>query len=300
MEADDPGIESIRRYARGALRQADVVGVVPVPVELVAETLRFAPPVDLFDLGELPTGLRARLATLKDRVLGALDIREHVIYLDRGQRPERQRFHHGHELGHAVLPWHQDAYYGDDRFTLDPDTEERLDAEASRFSVELLTGVGEFPQQAAQYRLGLGAPLELAERWQLSRAATIRHYVESHPGVCGLLKVGRFPGLRRVRVLDAFESATFRARYGPMGSSVSDWLAADDCELGAAAYELIGRPGSDAIIEGTHRLPDGRSLEFELTHTGYFLYAVLFEHARIRLGRRIRPIWTRSDVAQGG
>jgi hypothetical protein len=291
MEADDPSLESIRRLARGALRQADVDGVVPVPIERVAEALRFAPPLDLFDLGGMPEGLLARVAMLKDKVLGALDMREHVIYLDRDQAPVRQRFHLGHELGHDVLPWHREAYYGDDRYTLNPQTKIELEAQASRFSVELLTGVDAFARQAAHYRLGLGAPLELALEWELSRAATIRHYVESHAGRCGLLKIGRFAGVGRVKVLAAHESARFRSRYGPLSDLVPDWIVKDDGELGAMAYEMITTHMADPVVGGTDRLADDLTFDFEMTSNGYAVFVLVMERQRIRLGRRVRPTW---------
>src|SRR5262245_55433839 len=107
MVREDPTTESIRRYARGALIQADALDVVPVPIDQVSEMMRFAAPTALFDLGAVPPALLARIGGLRDKVLGALDIRERVIYLDQNQSYARQRFHHGHELGHDVLPWHR-------------------------------------------------------------------------------------------------------------------------------------------------------------------------------------------------
>jgi len=292
MAPDDSTAESIRQYARGALVRADALNAVPVPIEQVADALRFAAPTALFDLGGLPPGLLTRIAALRDKVLGALDIRERVIYLDRSQAYERQRFHHGHELGHDVLPWHREAYYGDDRFTLDPESEQQLEAEASRFSDELLTGIDAFARQAAQYRIGLGAPLELAETWDLSRTVTIRRYVETHASACGLLYVGRYPGIRRVKVLSAYESPRFRAKYGRLRDLVPLWLEVDQTELGAAAHHLITTGGEEPVIAGQYAL-DGRApLEFELTWNTYKAFALLFERSRIPLGKRVRPVWT--------
>jgi hypothetical protein len=292
VELDDAATESIRRYARGALIKADAMGVVPVPLDQVSAALRFASPTDLFDLGGLSPGLRERIGRLKDKVLGALDIREHVIYLDRDQRAERQRFHHGHELGHFALPWHEDAYYGDDWSTLDPDTVDELESEATQFGVELIFGIDGFRDQAAQYRVGLGAPLELAESWELSRTATIRRYVQTSPRACGLLVIGRIPGRERVRVLKSFESPTFRQRHGFLSRMVPAWLSVDEHELAAAAMDLLRNGGVDPIVSGEFTVPGGPRLRYELTSNSYRLFALVFDPSLVSLGRRVKPIWT--------
>jgi IrrE N-terminal-like domain len=292
MAPDASTGESIRQYAKGALIRADAVNAVPVPIDQVAQVLRFAAPTALSDLGGVPPGLLARIAGLRGKVLGALDFREHVIYLDRNQPTERQRFHLGHELGHDVLPWHRDAYYGDDRFTLDPDTRDQLEAEASSFAVELLTGADGFERQAAQYRTGLGAPLELAEAWELSRTVVIRRYVETHRSPCGLVYIGRYPGNGRVKVLNAYESPAFRAKYGQLRGLIPPWLEVDRTELGAAAHHLITTGGDEPIVSGKFALEGRVAFEFELTWNTYKAFALLFERSRLPMGRRIRPVWT--------
>jgi uncharacterized protein DUF955 len=291
MDPEPETIESIRRYARGALLNADALHAVPVPIADVAAALRFAAPSDLYDLGGLAPGLQERIKRLRSKVLGALDFREHVIYLDRNLAVERQRLHHGHELGHSALPWHEGAYFGDDRYTLDPDTSEQLEAEASRFAVEILTGIDGFRDEAAQYRIGLGAPLELADRWQLSRTVTIRRYVEAHPGICGLIVIGRYTGVERVKVLSAVESMSFRMRHGPLRTLVDEWLETKEHELASAAFEMLRHGSPEPIVMGTFKANIGRDLRFELTSNQYRLFAIVYEPSRLSLGRRVRPEW---------
>jgi hypothetical protein len=292
MEIDEATAESIRRYARGALANAEALGVVPVPIDQVAAALQFADPAHLYDLGGLAPGLKERIAQLKDKVLGALDVREHVIYLDRDQPVARQRFHHSHELGHHVLPWHRDAYFGDDRFTLDPDTLDELESEATTFGVELVFGIDAFRDQAASYRLGLAAPLELAEAWRLSRTATIRRYAQSNPRACALLVIGRRVGVRRVKVLHIFQSPSFGPKYGTLKNQLPEWLDADESDLGRLAFELLTDGTAEPVSSGQFQVPDGPLLEFELTSNGYRLFALLFEGSRLAIGRRVKPLWT--------
>jgi hypothetical protein len=79
------------------------------------------------------------------------------VLLDAEQPRPQRRFVHGHELGHHALPWHQDAFYGDDHRTLDPDTHEELEAEANAFSAELLLNIDAFTERAHATMLGLDA-----------------------------------------------------------------------------------------------------------------------------------------------
>ncbi len=292
MELEPANVASIRRYARGALVRADALHAVPVPIDDVAAAMRFATPTDLYRLGGVAPGLLERFAQLRSKVLGALDLREHVIYLDRNLAVERQRLHHGHELGHSVLPWHEAAYFGDDRYTLDPETAEQLEAEATRFSVELLTGIDGFRDQAAEYRMGLGAPLDLAERWKLSRTVVIRRYVQSHGTACGLIVIGRYPGPGGVKILQATESAAFRSKYGRLGDLVGGWLEVSQHELASAALEILQNGSPEPVVSGTFRPRSGDPLTFEMTSNGYRLFALVYAPSRLILGRRVRPVWS--------
>jgi hypothetical protein len=57
----------VARYARGALQVADVLGVIPTPLEEVGAALKLATPQELFDLGDVPPDLARRLRRLVGR-----------------------------------------------------------------------------------------------------------------------------------------------------------------------------------------------------------------------------------------
>ncbi len=225
----------VARYARGALVAADALGRVPTPLEDVTAALKLASPQDLFDLGDVPPGLARRLRRLAAKVVGAFAVRERVIYLDHTQHPSQRRFTHGHELGHCGLLWHDDAYYCDDPSDIDPDTHAELEAEANAFSAELLFNLDTFTDRAHATRLGLAKALQLADVFDTSRHAAIRRYVEASPRACALLVLGQFPvfpgGRLSLKVLRGLESASFRARYGPVTSCLPTTLPVDEIPL---------------------------------------------------------------------
>jgi len=293
-------VSSIRQIAQGALLAADAIGRVPTPLDDVGEALRLNTPQALFDLADMPAGILATARRLAGRLLGALDVRERTIYLDRSQHPARQRFNHGHELGHDALPWHRAAYFGDDRHTLNPDTADLLEAEANTFSAETLFQVDRFTEEANGYRLGLEVPLGLAERWEVSRHAAMRRYVETSPRSCALLLIGRYPVAigagRAVRVLESFESTAFRRRFGIARQRLPAVL--DVIRYGVAADALAALGGELAQPVAAGRLPLDGSLgveavfEYEVTSNTYSAFALIFERPRIQSLRRMRTLWT--------
>lgn len=249
--ADGP--DSITDLAVRALREAGALGVVPTSLDAVGAALRYGPPEELFP-PDVPAGLMAAVRRLAGKILGAVALPERVLYLDGDQPRGRRRFHHGHELGHIAIPWHEDAYYGDDHRTLDPDTRVQLEDEASRFSVALLLQAGAYAKEAADFRFGLATPLELSGRWATSRHLAIRHYVQSHGRACALLLIGRIPVSSRsgpaVKVLNGFGSAKWIRQHGPVLDSVPRVLPVAEWQLAADALTATHRLTLDAVAEG--------------------------------------------------
>ena len=48
------------------------------------------------------------------------------------------RWNEGHEIGHSIIPWHQDIMLGDNALTLYPDCQEQVEAEANHAAGRLL------------------------------------------------------------------------------------------------------------------------------------------------------------------
>lgn len=283
----------IRQYARGTLRAAGIDRlIIPTPLDDVTATLNLHPVQDLFDLGDAPAGLVARLRRLQKKVVGALAIRERTIYVDMGQAQERVRFTHGHELGHRVLPGHQELYYADDVSTLHPDVRSLLEAEANQFSAELLFQTDLFTEMASGTRIGMGVPLELAGRFVTSFHAAIRRYVETSTGRCALAIFGHHlvqpDGRPSMKIISAIESPAFRGRYGALGACIPGVVPV--CEqFGADALSSLRGTGG-AVIDGTTSLSTDRGLvamHYEIFSNTYFAFALIYPVRRISLGTRI-------------
>lgn len=292
-------LERIEQVARGALRAADVLGVIPTPLEQVGAALQLEEAVDLRELGDLPKGLLNRLERLKGKVLGALAMRERVVYVDKEQSTERARFAYGHELGHEALRWHRDAYYGDDRFTLALESQAQLESEASAFSADLLFQIERFTDESSSSKLGLAVPLELSESYETSRHSAIRRYVERHPSACALLIFGRFlvrpGGKESVKILTSLESAAFRRRFGPIRNCVSPTMGVQESELAHAVQRAL-RGTLVPVLEGTVRVAESKrgetEMSFEVFSNTYQAFALIYPRPRFDIRPRVRAEWS--------
>ena len=288
----------VARYARGALQVADVLGVIPTPLEEVGAALKLATPQELFDLGDVPPDLARRLRRLFGKVKGAFAVRERVIYLDAEQAPPQRRFVHGHEIGHDALPWHTEAYYGEDCRTLNPDTRDELEAEANAFSADLLFNMDAFTDRAHSFRPGLAPALELAETFETSRHAAIRRYVEDSPRPCALLLLGRYvvshDAQPALAVLRSIESASFRDRYGPVDCCFPQKLHIAQSSIARDAYQVLRGIARTPIIAGDTTAESNRGkthLDYEVYSNKYFCFVLLVPHRRIATGTRVRILW---------
>jgi hypothetical protein len=298
-ELPDARREHVARYARGALKAADALGRIPTPLDDVNAALALATPRELFDLGDVPPDLARRLRRLFGKVRGAFAVRERVIYLDAEQPTPQRRFVYGHELGHRALPWHDDAYYGDDHRTLDPDTHDELEAEASAFSAELLFNTDAFTEQAHARRLGLAPALELAGTFGTSRHAAIRRYVESAPRPCALLILGRFvvrPGGRpSLKVLRGLQSTSFSDRYGPITSCLPTTLSIDDWPVARDAHTALSGGAMTPVLSGDLTTTDSRRgvvrLDYEVYSNSYSAFVLLIPQHRLVIGAPMRTAW---------
>jgi hypothetical protein len=301
---DPSEVERIRRVARGALVKADALGRIPTPLEDVARAAELSPPEELFDLGELPGGLREIARKLMGKIRGALDVREQTIYVDRTLSVVQQRFAHGHEIGHYAMPWQRDFYYADDDQNLRPETRVLFEAEANRFSAEVLFQLERFTEMASDYRLGLAAPIELAGLWETSRHATIRRYVEVNPRECALVILGKYPVPTHtgtcLKVLVAIDSGSFRERYGQIGSLVPELLAVDRWPAAADALSALQGDLDSPIGSGEITLPETkrgrRTFAYEVHSNSYSAFLMIFRRSRSPLGKRRRLIWTSSGA----
>lgn len=220
-------ILDIRQHARGALSAAGALDVSYVPLERVSAAVDLQQ-ADLFELGaDAPQSMRKAVARLRSSVLGMLAVKQKTIYVDPDLDPGRKRFTIAHEIGHKVLPWQDDSFHADDKYTLASDTRAEFEREANAFAGELLFGAGRFNEQADAEAPGIAVPLALANEYGTSAAAALRQYVEASDRPVALLAVSRFltrfaDGESRLGFIpgQCVTSPSFVSKYGVLSDVV--------------------------------------------------------------------------------
>ena len=175
---------SPERIVQGILAQTPDMPV-PVPVDDIACML------DITDIKAVEMeGFEGGLIT--DRAKS-----EGVILVNEASSRQRRRFTTGHELGHFLCPTHLppgpsgfQCTSADMRRSSASKTDRaaQMEVEANRFSVALLLPAPQFRRDLRRYH---GADLEhilrLAQRYDMSKEATSRRYVELHDEPCAIV-----------------------------------------------------------------------------------------------------------------
>lgn len=282
--------QRIRALAEDALRRAEVIDVLPTPIEAVQKVAGVSARPDIAELsalgGRRPPGL--------SRLLGALLFRERVVFVDRTQKAARVLFTDAHETLHVLCPWHEQSLLLDTEATLFREIREGIEREANYGAGHLIFQGDRFHRRALAEQVSLRTPLALADAYGASGHATTHFYVEEHPDALALLVTGL---LRRadgtLPIWRSVESAEFRRRFGSLpcllpGGRLS--LHEDDRGPIAEIVEqsrLAVDPPSTTI-----RLPDRDGSEHRFVAEAYcnqHVHMVLvMERSARRLGRRLR------------
>lgn len=283
----------VLQTAERLLVRAEVAGILPTPLDVVAATAGIE---EVLDVSALTTPLMARKPSFLKRVVGALWYREQVAFVDYSQAEVRARFTEAHEIAHRALPWHRQAHelFLDDERTLDAATEDDLEVEANLMAAHLLFQGRRFHERAVDYQLGLATPLLLAEEFGTSLHATIRYYVEQHPEPLALAVLGH---IQRpdgsVPVWTALESPEFAHSHG----SFIDWFPdhklrvgeGDDIRpLGQVAFQALQGGHAPTLNLRRRHADEVRRYSAEAFYNQRCVFVLVAPHSTLRLGRRVR------------
>jgi hypothetical protein len=197
MRPDDCSVDvatlaEIKQHVNRALKDSGAVGVFPTPVSriIAAANLSVDGAVSLDDgfFAKLyRAGAKVRRAVSK--VLGVLDVKARLIYLDRTIHKTRQAFVSLHETGHECLPWQRDTYafLEDCEQSLDLDLKEQFEREANVFASEVMFQGDLLRTEADRLPFEIQTAINLAKQFGASLYATLRRYVSTAPQPCVLI-----------------------------------------------------------------------------------------------------------------
>ena len=173
----------IRANTEALLREADAVGQFPTPLADLSTV------AGLVATNEITLSPRERkllerkfgpmVHRVWSRLQGLVDFRSSEVWVKPGLAEVRQRFIHGHEIGHKILPWQRETFaYLDDKSTLRPDVAALFEREANQVAIELLSQGERLVQEADDSKPNFFVIAGLADKYGLSIVAAARRVAE--------------------------------------------------------------------------------------------------------------------------
>lgn len=101
------------------------------------------------------------------------------ILLDKALPPLKHRWNEAHEVGHSLLPWHDDAMLGDNSHTLSRDCHEQVEAEANFAAGRLLFLRDKFGDEARDHAASIATVRALNKRFGNTISTTLYRFVEA-------------------------------------------------------------------------------------------------------------------------
>ncbi len=180
----------VTNEVRRLLRAAGVTNQLPTPREEILACER------LVELGELDLAEYEATLTEKSlrffhravsKVLGLLDRRSDIIYVDPCVHDSRKLFITYHEVTHKILGWQRIILTQDDQQTLSAECEELFEAEANYGAADILFQCDRFETEARDYEVSIESALYLGGRYDSSCHAALRRFVERNHRPCLLM-----------------------------------------------------------------------------------------------------------------
>jgi Zn-dependent peptidase ImmA (M78 family) len=211
-------INDIEKIAHEILKDSKAYDIFPTPVQkiinyanLKLDTSDLLIRPDRSFLEKFGAKLYGTVTSAIDKIIGMIDLKEDVIYLDHSMNDGRKNFVQLHEVGHGVLPWQKYTFLLDDKHTINQDTKLEFEREASIYASASLFQLGRFDEEIKKYSLNIKTAMKLANQFGSSVHASLRRYVENNPKRCSLLVLEKskdskniFPDIRNY-----FQSLSF-------------------------------------------------------------------------------------------
>ena len=210
----------IEKISYEILKGSKCFDIFPTPVDRILEYTALAVHSGI-DLSKIqPSYLSRATDALKralNKVRGALDRKEKIIYLDSSIKASKKNFVKLHEVGHEVLPWQHSIYEAleEDDNTLNIETREEFEMEANLFASTTLFQCDRFYSEMDKLGLSINSSMQLAKQFGASVHAALRKYVESSKNRCALLvlenptQIGAF-------LRNTFQSNSFTKTFGEL------------------------------------------------------------------------------------
>jgi hypothetical protein len=192
------------------------------------------------------------------------------ILLDASLPQKKHRWNEAHEIGHSLIPWHDDVMHGDNRHTLRPQCHEQIEAEANFAAGRLLFLRDRFALEARDLPAELASVQSLHALFGNTLSSTLWRFVEtigSDRPVVGMITAHphvsrRPPGFDvREACRHCIQSPAFASQFGNISEHALFSRIASYC-----GAQTGGRLGAADVI-----LSDGNGAQHVFTFETFFI-----------------------------
>tara|TARA_A100001391_G_scaffold199723_1_gene183211 strand:+ start:2233 stop:2976 length:744 start_codon:yes stop_codon:yes gene_type:complete len=101
------------------------------------------------------------------------------ILIDESLPQLKHRWNEAHEVGHSIIPWHDNLLLGDNEFSLNPNCHQQMEAEANFAAGQLLFLQDRFIAEAKDLNVSLATVKGLKTGFGNTYSSTLWRYVEN-------------------------------------------------------------------------------------------------------------------------
>lgn len=181
------------------------------------------------------------------------------ILLDKEQPDAKQRWNEAHEIGHSILPWHEDLMLGDHEQSLTPGCHAQIEAEANFAAGQLLFLQSRFRSAANDSAPRLDAIRSLKGSFGNTYTTTFWRFIEdSHKDVPMMGIIGSHPRYPKKKMEPLLRHVVESPAYRSMFESLPDDRLRTEiltyCQyrkagpLGSSEVSIVDRRGDPHIF----------------------------------------------------
>ena len=157
------------------------------------------------------------------------------IFLDKSQPEIKHRWNEAHEIGHSLIPWHDDVMHGDNDRTLAKDCHEKIEAEANFAAGRILFLQDRFFEEAASMPPTIETIKALRDRFGNTLSTTLYRFVETVGNEIPIIGIiSKHPHISRRSPEDTYQnmcrhfiqSPAFAKRFSRISeASIMQWIS---------------------------------------------------------------------------
>lgn len=185
----------VRSEAERAVSLAGALGRFPTPIDdIMAAANVQEVKEDVLNESFILKLRRQASGALKSalsKVIGLVDAKARLVFIDRTLHVVKQTFVRLHETGHAFMAWQRDLYavVEDCEQTIEAATADLFDREAIVFASEVVFQLDGFSKEAEEKSFGILVPVNLGKKYGASIYSSVRRYVSHNWRACTVVVI---------------------------------------------------------------------------------------------------------------